>query len=84
MPKKLRIGMIGCGEIAYMATAKSILNSSNAKMMIGMDPVKHIARSFGEIYGIKATTQLDDVLNDSDIDAVMISTPHYLHAPLAI
>lgn len=76
--------MIGCGEIAYIATAKSILDSSNAKMMIGMDPVEHIARSFGETYGIKATTQLNDVLNDPDIDAVMISTPHYLHAPLAI
>ena len=84
MSSKLRIGMIGCGEIAYKASGESILAASNAEMVVGMDPVEHVARSFGETYGTEATTNLDAVLGRPDVDAVMISTPHYTHAPLAI
>lgn len=84
MSKKLRIGMIGCGEIAYTATGPAIHNARNAEMVIGVDPVPKIAASFGETFGITSTTHLDDVLGRSDIDAVVISTPHDTHAPLAV
>lgn len=81
---KIRIGMIGCGEIAYKATAQSIQGIDNAEMIVGVDPVEHVARSFGETYGIETTTNLDAVLDSPDVDAVVISTPHFTHAPLAI
>ncbi|MBN1933758.1 MAG: Gfo/Idh/MocA family oxidoreductase [Anaerolineae bacterium] len=84
MTKKLRIGMIGCGEIAYTATGPAIQNAYNAEMVIGADPVPEVAASFGETFGIGATTRLDDVLGRSDIDAVVISTPHDTHAPLTV
>ena len=84
MPEKLRIAMIGCGEIAYKATAKSIQATDNAEMVTGVDPVEHVARSFGETYGIETTTNLEAVLASREVDAVVISTPHYTHAPLAI
>jgi predicted dehydrogenase len=84
MPDKLRIAMIGCGEIAYKATARSIQASDHAEMVTGVDPVEHVARSFGETYGIETTTNLEAVLASREVDAVIISTPHYLHAPLAI
>jgi predicted dehydrogenase len=76
--------MVGCGEIAYKATAKSIQATDNTEMVTGVDPVEHVARSFGETYGIETTTNLDAVLASHEVDAVIISTPHYLHAPLAI
>jgi UDP-N-acetyl-2-amino-2-deoxyglucuronate dehydrogenase len=82
--KTLKIGMIGCGEIAYKATAVSIESIDSAEMIVGVDPVEHVARSFGETYGIETTTSLDAVLDSPDVDAVIISAPHYLHAPLAI
>jgi len=84
MSRKLRIGMIGCGEIAYKATGHSIQACDNAEMIVGVDPVEHVARSFGETFGIETTTNLDAVLSSPDVDAVVISTPHYLHAPLTI
>lgn len=84
MSSELRIGMIGCGEIAYKATAKSIQAAENARMVIGMDPVEHVAQSFGETYDVEATTRTEDVLSRSDVDAVVISAPHYLHEPLTI
>ncbi len=84
MTRKLRIGMIGCGEIAYSATAPAIQKACNAEMVIGVDPVPETAASFGETFGIPTTTRLGDVLDRSDVDAVIISTPHDTHAPLTI
>lgn len=84
MSRKLRIGMIGCGEIAWKSTGPSISASGKAEMVVAMDPVENVARSFGEAFSVEATTALEAVLTSPDVDAVVISTPHYLHAPLTI
>jgi predicted dehydrogenase len=84
MPQKLRLGMIGVGEIAYKATAKSVGNSERTEMIVGMDVVEDVAKSFAEEYDTEWTTSIDEVLGRDDIDAVVISTPHCLHSPQAI
>jgi UDP-N-acetyl-2-amino-2-deoxyglucuronate dehydrogenase len=84
MPDKLHVGMIGCGEIAYRETAPAIQAAGNAEMAIAMDTVEHVARSFGETYGVPATTCLEDVLEHPDVDTVVISVPHDLHLPLTV
>jgi UDP-N-acetyl-2-amino-2-deoxyglucuronate dehydrogenase len=76
--------MIGLGEIAYTATGGQIEEAVNAKMVAGMDPVEHVARSYQERYEIPCSTNLDDVLGNPGVDAVVISTPHHLHVPLGI
>ncbi len=80
----IRLGMVGCGEIAHKATGPAIQEAEGCEMLIGVDPVAGIAHSYGQAFGIKATTHLEDVLGNSDVDAVVISAPHYTHAPLAI
>lgn len=84
MTDKLRIGMIGLGEIAYKSTGKSATNACNAEMVFGVDPVPEIAASYSETFDIPCSTDLDDVLGNPDVDAVIISTPHVTHAPLGI
>lgn len=84
MQRKLRLGMIGCGEIAYTATAKSVQRCSNVEMVACADVVEHAARSFGETYGVPWSTRVEDVLQRPEVDAVVISTPHCTHSPLAI
>ena len=76
--------MIGLGEIAYKASGEAVQQSHNAEMIVGMDVVEHVARSYQERYEIPCSTNLDDVLKNPDVDAVIISTPHYTHAPLGI
>ncbi len=80
--KPLRIGMIGCGEIAYTATGPAICETSNAEMVLAMDPVPDIAESFGRRFDIPWTTTLNEVLERPDIEAVLISTPHDTHCSL--
>ncbi len=77
-------GMIGLGEIAYKGNGGLLQKVTNAEMIVGMDPVEHVARSYQERFGIPCSTNLDDVLRHPDVDAVLISTPHNLHAPLGI
>jgi len=80
--KRLRIGVIGCGEIAYTATGPAIRQTPNAEMAIAMDVVPAAAESFGREFGIPWTTRLEEVLERPDVEAVVISTPHDTHAPL--
>lgn len=84
MSKKLGFGMIGLGEIAYKSTGGLLQEVVNAEMIVGMDPVEHVVRSYQDRFKIPCSTNLDDVLTHPDVDAVIVSTPHYLHVPLGI
>jgi len=84
MPDRLRFGMIGAGEIAFGATAKKIEAARNAKIVAVMDPVEEVAKSFAETYSTDWTTETSELLARDDVDAVVISAPHYLHAPLTV
>jgi len=84
MSRKLRFGLIGLGEIAYSSTGHVLRQTTNAEMIVGMDPVTDVAASYEAAFGIPCSTYLEDVLNNPDVDAVVISTPHNLHVPLGI
>lgn len=84
MTKQLGFGLIGLGEIAYKSTGQLLQQAHNATIVAGVDPVEHVCQSFENTYHIPCSTNLQDVLGNPDVDAVIVSTPHYLHAPLAI
>jgi UDP-N-acetylglucosamine 3-dehydrogenase len=84
MSNVLRIGMIGCGEIANRATAPGIAAAANARLEMAMDVREEIAADMGQQYDVAHTTDVDELLGNPYVDAVYIATPHYLHAPLAI
>lgn len=75
---ELRIGFIGCGEIA-VAHARAIEEASNARLVACMDVVESVAKDLGEKYSAKWTTDPEEVLSEPEVDAVYIATPHYLH-----
>ncbi len=84
MSRKLRFGLIGLGEIAYRDTGHVLAECANAEAVAGVDPVPEIAASYQAEFEIPCSTSLDDVLSNPDVDAVIVSTPHYLHVPLGI
>lgn len=81
--KSLRIGLIGCGEIA-VENARAVHQATNASLVMAMDVDAALAADLAGEHGIASTTEIDELLTRSDVDAVLISTPHFLHAPLAI
>jgi predicted dehydrogenase len=79
----LRVGFIGCGEIAQ-AHARAVAEAENAKLTYAMDVNPEAARDIGERYQSPATTKVEELLASPEVDAVYISAPHHLHAPLTI
>jgi UDP-N-acetyl-2-amino-2-deoxyglucuronate dehydrogenase len=84
MADKLGVGLIGLGEIAYKSTGMVLQRTEKVQMIVGMDPVPDVAASYEAEYGIPCSTSLEDVLTHPQVDAVIISTPHHLHASLGI
>lgn len=83
MSERVRYGLIGCGEIAVQ-TSKSILSSGASCVVHCMDVRGPLAEDLAAKHGAKATANLDDLLKDDRVQAVIVSTPHYLHSPLAV
>jgi len=83
MDRELKIGIIGCGEIA-VSHAHSIADARNARIVMTMDVKGEVAKDLADRYGAAYTTDLDEMLSNSDVDAVYIATPHYLHAPISV
>lgn len=83
MADKLRLAMIGCGDISqwYLKAAPT---TDCAEVVVVMDVNEAAAKSLGEEFGKEHTTDYKAVLGRDDVDAVIVSVPHYLHAPLAI
>jgi predicted dehydrogenase len=80
----LRFAAIGCGEIAVRGNAPGILNARRAELVMGMDADPDVAAAFGKDFNVPVTTDVDEVMQRDDVDAVCISTPHHLHAPLTV
>lgn len=79
MSNKINIGVIGCSTIAKSSTIPAILKSDNCKLIFvgsrSNDKAKKIAQEVGcEKYGY-----YEDILGDSSVDAVYISTPVGTH-----
>lgn len=83
MDKELKVGIIGCGEIA-VSHARSIAEAHNARIIMTMDVKKEVAKDLADRYQASFTTDLDELLSNPEVDAVYIATPHHLHAPIAI
>ncbi len=83
MADKIRLGMIGCGEIAVQ-TAKGIAAAKLAEHVMVMDVSERVAKDMGNTYGVPYTTKVEELLANPKVDAVYIAVPHFLHAPLTI
>ncbi len=80
----VRYGMIGCGEIAVRAF-EALMAAGNATLAATFDVEQELAQDLaGRTEGAVACASQGDLLAREDVDAVIISTPHYLHAPIAI
>lgn len=84
--KKISVGMIGVGNYVktmYLPNIKEMQDHIEVKAVVSRSGVKanSAAKSFNAYY---STTNVNEVLEDKGIDAVIISTRHDSHAELAI
>jgi len=81
--KRLRVGVVGGGDIG-MHNAESVRAAPAAVVAAVCDRNYAILRDFEKQFESPATPEYEDLLKRSDINAILLSVPHALHAPLAI
>jgi predicted dehydrogenase len=83
MPEKLRVGLIGCGAISgkYLQTARSF---PILQFVAAADLNPDAARKKAEEFGIPRVLDVEGLLADPDIDAVLNLTVPKAHAPICL
>ena len=84
--KKLKVGIIGVGTIGSAHAAAIYLGEiPNMRLVALCDISSEKIASLKEKYGdVPAFTSHTELINSGLCDAVIISTPHYFHPPIAI
>jgi len=83
MAKKLRIGVIGLGNMGS-AHLKFITDTPTCELGAVCDVKKPLADKFAAEYKVNAYYDAEKLLKSGDVEAVIIATPHYFHTPIAI
>ncbi|MCP9456347.1 MAG: Gfo/Idh/MocA family oxidoreductase [Nitrospira sp.] len=79
----LRIGIVGAGAIAQR-NAKEAAASGAAKIAGVFDLNHKVARDMAKALSAPFFPSYDALLASSDVEAVLLSVPHYLHKPMTI
>lgn len=83
--KKVRIGIIGCGNISRYGNGPGYLLCERAQISAVCDAVEGKAKECKKILGArKFYTDYHGLLKDKEVDAVDICLPHHLHAEVAV
>jgi predicted dehydrogenase len=79
--KELRFALLGCGDIGRL-NAASLSGAGSCRLVKIADVNPEALASLPSEYQKRATTDVEQTLASSEVDAVFIATPHHLHAPL--
>ena len=76
---KIGIGVVGLGRIGQLHA--EIFNSKipNAKLVAVSDVVENLVKSASEKFNVKGYLSYEEMLRDTEVDAVVICTPTFLH-----
>ncbi len=83
MTEKLRLGIVGCGDIAgYTAMFARLNQRIDLPACCDSSPEK--SRAFSRRHKIPAAyTRYEEMLERATLDAVYLAVPHHLHFPMA-
>ena len=81
--KKLRIGVMGCGTAAHFHAA-ACRSSEKIKFVSAFDANIENAKKLADIYSLTVSRDYRDILRSDEIDAVLITLPHYLHTEFTV
>lgn len=86
VPGRVRVAIIGAGGFAqgmHLPNLQRLRDRFEIRAIASRtgSNARAVAEQYGAAY---ATTDMDAVLDDKDVDLVIIATRHHLHAPLAL
>ncbi len=85
MADKLNVAIVGCGSRAQTAHLPYLKKNPRVVVRTLCDPDEAKLVGLGDRYRPeKITTDYNEILRDQEVDAVVISTPNFLHHPMAM
>ena len=82
---KVNIGLIGAGNFAQSYLIPHLKNNKNVHLEIIVEALPLTAKNVAEKFGFNyASTDINDILKNKDINVVFITTRHDSHASLVI
>jgi predicted dehydrogenase len=83
MGKILRVGIVGCGEVAQVAHLPLLTEMPNFKVTALCDLSEKVIQYLGETYRIKNLyTDYKELVKSDEVDIVLVTNKD--HAPIAI
>lgn len=83
--KKIKIAVIGCGNIANSAHIPAYMKNPKCEITYFCDIIPERAEAAVEKYGVgKAVADYRELLDSTEIDAVSVCTPNKVHSTIAI
>jgi predicted dehydrogenase len=81
----IRWGIIGCGDVCEIKSGPAFYKCKDAELVAVMRRNAEKAKAFAINHHVpKYYSNVDDLINDRDVDAVYIATPPESHAELTI
>jgi predicted dehydrogenase len=85
MKDSVRLGVVGAGAIAQIAHIPVLSKMRGAELVAVCDNDRPKARALADRFGVPDVfTDIEDLLELDDLDAVVIATPNHLHEPHAL
>ena len=81
--KPVRVALVGCGKVAQIH-ATALRSLPEAELFAAGDVSADRAEAFAAKYGVQPFTDLGTMLRESGPEAIIIGTPHPLHAEAAV
>lgn len=82
MKENVRIGVVGAGAIAQLAHIPVLSKMRGVELAAVCDNDRPKARALADRFGIRDTsTDIEDLLEIKELDAVVVATPNHLHEP---
>lgn len=80
-----RVALVGCGIISESHICAYKQHADRARISVCCDLDRAKAEQRAQLVGdARAVTSFEEILNDPDVDAVEICTPHHLHTDAVI
>lgn len=85
MKKTFEVALVGCGTISFVHLT-SLLHTEGANIVALCDVRRENAEKMAQEYApsAKIYTDFSEMLENEELDAVHICTPHYLHARMTV
>jgi len=77
----IRTALVGCGKIGR-THALALRDASQSNFVAVCDADSERAEAFAAEFSVAAYTQVDEMIKSAKIEAIAVSTPHPLHAPI--